>query len=669
MDKNISGQIKNPITRELSKSSFKKIDSLDNISDSSSSSGSGGNLFTFRDEKENNYYAKKVEDNSHLAFQEYLAGTLYRMMGANVAKQKLVISSESTIFTGSKEIASDGMSFKPVSSFETMVKVNHFESKSIALSNSSEAMERAEQICKLMAGAFCIGESDRNPRNYYLSYNDEDRKAGKRNWILGKFDHDQSFQNPMSVWGGGSSTSPALLAHVNFIEKISGSPYNALAEEGDGFRYYDQPSKLRLYNQDKEFNVHLNLNFFDDEKINSFMQKKGDAFLFVSFLQSVQNYINMPTKVKDFIFDPQKISPEYFSHLSEDQQEETLKHAKELRKIFDERTEEISKLIKLPLERLKELESQLIKDNYKIPNCHVDYGDLLEQIQFAEKEKKTLRQLKVDSTNNLNSLDQKNSSDTSQKREKEENARTLKTTKGENEKIESMTHFINQFKPGDILYGVSKTRWEYLDKLMEMGKVNYENLPIIDRFNNKVIHPKNGLYKGNEQTLQEDARKHFEFLEKHPYYDPKLVPELSDQYKTRREEFISTRDYRINRSCKGGILSVMDSKDARIHFLLKDFDPIKAFHKEGERGLEGKVHFTNSEFRLIYRIWRQTPEVVDHKIIFWDKEGQKIMATDYFKSIEKNHHYEPKHEKSTKKLEDWAKGIKNRDEKTRDKGI
>jgi hypothetical protein len=661
MDSKPSGESKHDIVRELSKSSLKKIESFDHVIDSSSSSGSDGNLFSFRDEKDNNYYAKKVEDKSHLAFQEYLAGTLYRMMGANVAKQKIVISGESSIFSGSKEIASNGMSFIPVSSCERMEKLNIHEINLITLSNSLEAIRRAEQYAKLMAGAFCIGESDRNPRNYFLFFKEDERKRGKLNWILGKFDHDRTFQNPLSVWGGNYSSSPAILAHVNFIEKISGSPYNIKAEDGNGLNYYAQPSKYRLYEQDKGFNVNLNPDFFDHAKIDFIMQKKGRNFLFVSFLQSVQNYINMPLKVKDFLFDPQKITPEFFSHLTKDQQTVTLNHAKKLREIFDQRIVEISNLLKVPFERLGELESRLKKDTYQIPNCHVDYGDLLQKIEMTERQNKTLHQLKISTSNNLTSLHQKGSSKTPLAKENEKNSRALKTSQKKDAKVNFMTHFIGEFKLGDILYGVSKTRWEYLDNLLEMGKVTYENLPVIDRFNNKVIHPKTGFYKIKENSLHDDGRKHFEKLESHPYYNPMLVPELSNQHKTNKDDTISTRDYRINRSCKGGILFVMDSKDASVHFLLKDFDPIKAFNKEGEKELTGKVHFTNSEFRLIYRIWKQTPEIVDNKIIFWDKDGNKIKATDYFKSIEKDHHYVPKNEKTTKDLKDWAKGIKNRE--------
>ncbi len=234
---------------------------------------------------------------------------------------------------------------------------------------------------------------------------------------------------------------------------------------------------------------------------------------------------------------------------------------------------------------------------------------------------------KVDITEIFFKADQKKSKDALN----ELKGKIRKADKGRN-----LHDLIFEVKQGDLIYGCSKERGRVLIGTYKMP------YPIVDFLNNEIIDMKKGKYYGKYYAKSSEAKKHAEYVEHHPRYNP---------YKIRRFE-TGSRDKRVKKLCKAGVTRILEGRQKKqIHFLLGDFDPFKAFLKK-----EKSIMFTNSEFRLIYREWLKNPKLVDEKIVFWTNSLKKVEPSSFFNSIGKKISYVPTscRDKALLKMQKWA---------------
>ena len=198
---------------------------------------------------------------------------------------------------------------------------------------------------------------------------------------------------------------------------------------------------------------------------------------------------------------------------------------------------------------------------------------------------------------------------------------------------------LSQIRKGDLVYGLGNARNPVL-----LGMFEYGNHPTVDRLNNKIMDTDEAdcPYYGSHGTRDTGAIRHASYLERHPKYNPLFIDERDSD----------ARDLRVKRACKAGITNILEgSKEYNLHFILIDFDPLKALEKR-EKG----TSFTNSELRLIYRKWLENPASTDKRIIFWDENFNKKSPTEFFNSLANEFKYVPKSLKSEglMKLQEWA---------------
>jgi hypothetical protein len=395
-DKNI---LKDPIIKELSKFPTKIYNGFFsmNIDSDTSTSGALGNLIKVNIIKRNypvEYFKKKYTNTNHydltrssVSIQEFIASELYRITGCKSPKQKLFLQSNpgnnynERIDSGSKSILFSQLDYK-----------NQLD-KYISSAVNSQDFFALQEISKLMAAVLCIGDYDRNPRNYYVDHSD---------YLIGKMDHDRTFHRPLDDLS--KYADPGFLVHVYFIEKLCGKSsstdvtYNKITHNSE---YNIRPNvKMSPYRflDDVLFSFDdkwvYNYNFFDNKTIDSIKENPIETFMFVSYIKSIQNFLKMPYEVKEHLFSPEKLLKDTWLDIPPTTKDDLQLHCSYLSKQFQSNLRQLKQLARLPLQRLEELENYLRTNNLPIPNVEIDYRPIVKYIHTAKQNNISLHKLK-----------------------------------------------------------------------------------------------------------------------------------------------------------------------------------------------------------------------------------------------------------------------------------
>ena len=396
--------LEDPIVKELAKSPYKEITentSRKRLRDDSSKSGGLGNLKKVSLKKEDQtleYYKKKYtnskpidETNSSLSLQELIAGSLYRITGCKSPKQKvfLKINPSKTTYHSRMDSGSKEVNFEPLKSKNELLT-------NLMLWQKESNYKALEECGRLMGGVLALGDYDRNRRNYYYDKNDG---------LLGKMDHDRTFQEPMN--DHYKYADPNFILHVFFIEALCKK--SSLLDPD--FRQASQNFELNIrkaedisrYSSFRDGLFHLdkskgewnfNPQFFDNKTLESLKNKKFSLFIFVALLKSVQNFIQMPKEIKEHLFLPKNLLGDAWEQLPAPTKTDLRRHSAKLLMKFEKNIQEINSLFSEPIKILDELESILLSKGMPLPRTSVNYDGAVKFIQKAKENNMTLCKLK-----------------------------------------------------------------------------------------------------------------------------------------------------------------------------------------------------------------------------------------------------------------------------------
>jgi hypothetical protein len=199
-----------------------------------------------------------------------------------------------------------------------------------------------------------------------------------------------------------------------------------------------------------------------------------------------------------------------------------------------------------------------------------------------------------------------------------------------------------KFQEGDRFYGRWKPRMEYLKKYVpdleeRMDKIVDEKIVggskppvIIDTINNQFLGTERNAatakkgqsyskeeyealysYKGKMEGESPEVESFRTFLEEHPKYDPRKIPQGDD----------NTVRIRIGRACKGALEHVTKVQGRNIHFVLDELKTNLVMENLKDAAQDRSV--TGKEIKWLYR-HRDDAEVMSHVKFY--RDGKEVPA-------------------------------------------
>lgn len=379
-----------PIVKLLAIKNYKIINknTLQTLySDKESSSGSKSNLMYVLIKKPQRtvYYFKKHYDIemsirnhcSKLPIQELIASNIYRIVGCKAPKNKVFLNKKFMSKKFNKEIETGS---KKVNIIQW--DSHSYLDKYIHLARENNDLNKLKELSKLLATVLCIGDNDRNLRNYYT-----DLETG----VVGKFDNDRTFENlyPNKYM----YADPDFLIHVKFIEKLACREDVNDGKDSFTGMYNFKEDRLFKYSIEKK-TWEIDSQFFNDKTIDIIKNDPINTYMFIVYINTLNNLIKMPEELKKCVFSPKDILGDAWNKIHEDVKSEINYKIKKIYDFYNVNINNIQKLIEIPLGRMKELENMLIKKNITLPNIDIDYGPILKYIKYADENKLTLNEAK-----------------------------------------------------------------------------------------------------------------------------------------------------------------------------------------------------------------------------------------------------------------------------------
>jgi hypothetical protein len=169
----------------------------------------------------------------------------------------------------------------------------------------------------------------------------------------------------------------------------------------------------------------------------------------------------------------------------------------------------------------------------------------------------------------------------------------------------------NQFKQGDILFGLLEPR-NKIDERLEEKKFEFTCVSEYNKTTMKLlIHPNEEKIK----ALNPTQAAYYQFLVKHKDY---LLRERPGAKKLPRSKEYSIEDAAIRRSCKLLLIDNSPERKSHAHMTLTDVDFSKTCDKKKSKG-----GVTDSEYRAAFRYWQKYGK---HPFIhFYDKNNRETI--------------------------------------------
>ncbi|WP_374699524.1 RHS repeat-associated core domain-containing protein [Wolbachia endosymbiont (group A) of Limnophora tigrina] len=180
---------------------------------------------------------------------------------------------------------------------------------------------------------------------------------------------------------------------------------------------------------------------------------------------------------------------------------------------------------------------------------------------------------------------------------------------------DDMKDFVNDFKKGDLIYGLDSPRKNYVDSAKK--KYPGEKI-IINKYNDPVL----GKYSPTSSSIplkDKDLVEYEEFLKSEEKFNEKVLKneDKENEYKKGSAfDTIKRMERQIARACKAGIV-FKTSRGKKVHFVLDEIDINRVLDKK----IYHYKNITSGELRSIYR--QRNKEWIEKNVVFW-KGGKKV---------------------------------------------